>query len=77
MPTREIPAPAAYALGHDDAVVGRFILHHLGAPSALLREVARLARPGGGVAFVEYDFTLRGSVWPPDVVCGWCRLPRP
>jgi ubiquinone/menaquinone biosynthesis C-methylase UbiE len=48
-----------------DAVVGRFILHHLREPATLLREAAALVRPGGIVAFAEYDFTLGGAVWPP------------
>jgi ubiquinone/menaquinone biosynthesis C-methylase UbiE len=40
-------------LGLFDAVVGRFILHWLGDPLAVLRSVADLVRPGGAVAFQE------------------------
>lgn len=48
-----------------DAVVGRFILHHLRAPAPVLREAAVLTCPGGIVAFAEYDFTVGAAVWPP------------
>ena len=50
-------------LGFDepfDAVVGRFVLMYLGAPAEALRQVAAYVRPGGIVAFQEFqfDFTL-------------------
>ncbi|AHG91191.1 methyltransferase type 11 [Gemmatirosa kalamazoonensis] len=55
-------------LGAFDAVIGRFVLDRIADPVAALREIASLARPGGVVAFQEYDFTAAiaaDAVWPP------------
>jgi SAM-dependent methyltransferase len=41
-----------------DAVIGRCILLHVRAPTAILRGVARLARPGGIIAFHEIGVHL-------------------
>jgi ubiquinone/menaquinone biosynthesis C-methylase UbiE len=40
-----------------DAVVGRFILQFLPDPTAVLRSLARLVRPGGLVAFQEVSWS--------------------
>jgi ubiquinone/menaquinone biosynthesis C-methylase UbiE len=44
----DIPEPGPF-----DAVVGRFILHHLPDPLTVIRSVVGLVRPGGVVAFQE------------------------
>lgn len=61
--------------GTFDAIVGRFILQHLSDPVALLRVLAQRLRPGGVVAFQEYDLT--GPVaYPPcplwEQAGNWC-----
>jgi ubiquinone/menaquinone biosynthesis C-methylase UbiE len=48
-----------------DAVIGRLILMHLPDPVATLRQVADLVRPGGFIAFSEFDMTGARSV--PDL----------
>jgi 2-polyprenyl-3-methyl-5-hydroxy-6-metoxy-1,4-benzoquinol methylase len=48
-----------------DAVVGRLILMHLPDPVAALRQLAGLLRPGGVIAFSEFDMTGARSV--PDI----------
>ena len=48
-----------------DAVIGRLILMHLPDPVATLRQLAGLVRPGGFVAFSEFDMTGAYSV--PDL----------
>ena len=48
-----------------DAVVGRLILMHLPDPVATLRQLAGLVRPGGVIAFSEFDMTGARSV--PDL----------
>jgi SAM-dependent methyltransferase len=40
-----------------DALVGRFILMHLPEPETVLRQLIRSVRPGGIVAFQEYDLS--------------------
>jgi SAM-dependent methyltransferase len=47
-----------------DAIVGRLILQHVTDPAALLRRLARRLRPGGLVAFQEYDLTGLSTVPP-------------
>jgi SAM-dependent methyltransferase len=43
--------------GTFDAITGRLILMYVRDPAAVIRQlVARCLRPGGAVAFVEYDF---------------------
>jgi SAM-dependent methyltransferase len=46
-----------------DAVIGRLILMHLPDPVAALRQLAALVRPGGVIAFCEFDVTAARS-WP-------------
>jgi 2-polyprenyl-3-methyl-5-hydroxy-6-metoxy-1,4-benzoquinol methylase len=48
-----------------DAVIGRLILMHLPDPVATLRQLAGLIRPGGVIAFSEFDMTGARSV--PDL----------
>jgi 2-polyprenyl-3-methyl-5-hydroxy-6-metoxy-1,4-benzoquinol methylase len=49
-----------------DAVIGRLILMHLPDPVATLRRLATLVRPGGVIAFCEFDVTAARSVpWLP------------
>jgi ubiquinone/menaquinone biosynthesis C-methylase UbiE len=48
-----------------DAVVGRLILMHLPDPVATLRQLAGLIRPGGVIAFSEFDMT--GARGVPDL----------
>jgi SAM-dependent methyltransferase len=45
-----------------DAVVGRLILMHLPDPVSALRQLARLVRPGGVIAFCETDIGAVRSV---------------
>ncbi|WP_322857396.1 class I SAM-dependent methyltransferase [Mycobacterium shigaense] len=45
-----------------DAVVGRLILMHLPDPVATLRQMSGLIRPGGVIAFSEYDMTAARGV---------------
>ncbi|MCA9657705.1 MAG: methyltransferase domain-containing protein [Myxococcales bacterium] len=42
-----------------DAIVGRFILEWIPDPTAALRRLAGLLRPGGVLAFQDYDHPLR------------------
>jgi ubiquinone/menaquinone biosynthesis C-methylase UbiE len=44
-----------------DAVIGRLILMHLPDPISALRQLATLVRPGGLIAFCEFDFTAARS----------------
>lgn len=54
------------ALGEPvDAVIGRLILMHLPDPVATLQQFAGLIRPGGIIAFSEYDMSGARSV--PDL----------
>ena len=39
-----------------DAAVGRYIMMYVKDPAAILREVARLVRPGGVIAFLDTSF---------------------
>jgi SAM-dependent methyltransferase len=48
-----------------DAVIGRLILMHLPDPVAALRQLADLVRPGGVIAFSEFDMT--GARGVPDL----------
>jgi 2-polyprenyl-3-methyl-5-hydroxy-6-metoxy-1,4-benzoquinol methylase len=47
-----------------DAVIGRLILMHLPDPVSVLRQLAALVRPGGVIAFCEFD--IAGSRSLPD-----------
>ncbi|HSI41113.1 MAG TPA: methyltransferase domain-containing protein [Xanthobacteraceae bacterium] len=52
--------------GYDgfDAVVGRFILIHVGDPAAFLRDLVGRLRPGATLAFAEMDLSTAASVPP-------------
>ena len=62
-----------------DALVGRYILHHLRDPVLVLRQLVRHLRPGGIVAFQEADLTRLGSSIPPvplfEQVGDWIKEP--
>ncbi len=62
-----------------DAVVGRYILHHLRDPVLALRQLVRHLRPGGIVAFQEADLTRLGTSVPPlplfEQVGSWIKEP--
>jgi SAM-dependent methyltransferase len=62
-----------------DAVVGRYILHHLRDPVPVLRQLVRHLRPGGIVAFQEADLTRLGTSVPPvplfEQVGEWIKEP--
>ena len=45
-----------------DAVIGRLILMHLHDPVSTLRQFARLVRPGGLIAFCEFDIGAARSI---------------
>lgn len=45
-----------------DALTGRFILMYLTDPSAALSKLARLVRPGGGIAFLEFDIEQTAAI---------------
>jgi SAM-dependent methyltransferase len=47
-----------------DAVVGRYVLHHLADPTSVLHHVATLVRPGGLLVFHEFDFANPVSMYP-------------
>lgn len=50
-----------------DALVGRFILMHLPDPAAVLRHLLTSVRPGGIVAFQEYDLSsYTDAFYPPS-----------
>ncbi len=50
-----------------DAIVGRLILQHLHEPASLLRLLAQHLRPGGLLAFQEYDITgPSNQTFPPS-----------
>lgn len=64
--------------GPFDAVVGRLVLVHQPDPAATLRALARLVRPGGVIAFQEFNFTAESLVQSPPTplwqqVWGWMR----
>lgn len=50
--------------GNFDAVVGRLVLQHLPDPAAVLRQLVRLLRPGGIVAFQEIAIPAAGASAP-------------
>jgi SAM-dependent methyltransferase len=60
-----------------DAIVGRLIFIHLRSPAAILRQLATHLRPGGIVAFQEFDIAHFATtpVHPPnqliEQVCKW------
>lgn len=55
----ELGARAPY-----DAVIGRHILIHMRDPIDVLKRASRLLRPGGVVAFHEFDFSVIGLAYP-------------
>jgi ubiquinone/menaquinone biosynthesis C-methylase UbiE len=56
----ELPQDKVY-----DALTGRFILMYLSAPGVALANLVRSIRPGGAVAFLEFDIDQSGAV--PDL----------
>jgi SAM-dependent methyltransferase len=70
---------AAEVSGTFDVICGRLILMYVRDPAAVLRElVARTLRPGGTVAFVEYDFRstlmLPGPPLIRETIATVCRI---
>jgi SAM-dependent methyltransferase len=53
--------------GEFDAVVGNFVLNHVGRPSAALAELRRVVRPNGWVAL---------TIWPTPPAAGQALLSR-
>jgi ubiquinone/menaquinone biosynthesis C-methylase UbiE len=53
---------ADIAVDEVDAVIGRLILMHLADPISTLRQLAGLVRPGGLIAFCEFDIGAVRSV---------------
>jgi ubiquinone/menaquinone biosynthesis C-methylase UbiE len=53
---------ADIALDEVDAVIGRLILMHLPDPVSTLRQLASLVRPGGLIAFCEFDIAAARSI---------------
>jgi 2-polyprenyl-3-methyl-5-hydroxy-6-metoxy-1,4-benzoquinol methylase len=61
-----------------DAVVGRWVLIHVGDPAAAIRHAAACVRPGGIVGFQDSDYsTLPPPTWPRlplfETVATWLR----
>jgi SAM-dependent methyltransferase len=56
--------------GEFDAIVGRLIFIHLSAPASSLRRLSKLLRPGGIIAFQDYDMGhfLTTAVHPPNAL---------
>lgn len=65
-----------------DGVVANMILHHLSEPGVVLREVARVLRPGGRGVIVDFEshdeqwlLEEEGHLWAgfdPAQIGGWC-----
>jgi len=53
---------ADIAVNEVDAVIGRLILMHLPDPVSTLRQLASLVRPGGLIAFCEFDIGAVRSI---------------
>jgi ubiquinone/menaquinone biosynthesis C-methylase UbiE len=53
---------AEIAVDEVDAVIGRLILMHLPDPPSTLRQLANLVRPGGLIAFCEFDIEATRSI---------------
>lgn len=51
--------------GNFDAATGRFILTHLADPTAVVKRLARMLRPGGVLVFVEMDISASDVI--PDM----------
>lgn len=63
-----------------DVLVGRFILMHLPDPEVVLRQLLHHVRPGGIVAFQEYDLSSHeDAFYPPsplwEQTWGLCTVP--
>jgi SAM-dependent methyltransferase len=52
-------------VGVFDAIVGRLVLMYVPEPAAALRRLAGLLRPGGVLAFQEFNFTPASLQWYP------------
>jgi ubiquinone/menaquinone biosynthesis C-methylase UbiE len=60
----EAPAEAFVNKGGFDLVVGRYVLIHQHDPVSLLRDAARLVKPGGSIAFHEIRLSERCASVP-------------
>jgi SAM-dependent methyltransferase len=61
-------------IDHFDAVVGRLVLLYTPSPDRVVAKFARLVRPGGVIAMMEYEMTAAGALPPTDLsnrVIGW------
>src|SRR5581483_2281740 len=63
-----------------DSALITMVLHHTDEPAAVVRNIARLVRPGGRVVIGEFDpqgpcaiGAPRESRLPPETVEAWCR----
>ena len=56
-----------------DAIVGRFVLMYLRDPAVTLGRLRRWLRPGGCVAFLEFDTTIPGISVPEMPLVETCR----
>lgn len=69
--------PAMLGQAPFDAVVGRFSLIHQDDPALTLRQLARLVRPGGVMAFLEpeldYDLLTAPAIPLADQLHAWLR----
>ncbi|MFC4908547.1 class I SAM-dependent methyltransferase [Actinomadura gamaensis] len=54
----DLPLPDA----EFDAVVGNFVINHIGAPDAAVREFARVLRPGGKLALTCWEMPPSGAL---------------
>jgi ubiquinone/menaquinone biosynthesis C-methylase UbiE len=65
---RELPVEQPF-----DAVVGRFVLMYLGDVAQALRQLAAHVRPGGVVAFQEFQFDYTPFTYPHAPLVDQCR----
>jgi SAM-dependent methyltransferase len=62
-------AALPFAPGEFDGAVTRFALHHIPAPARVLREMARVVRPGGHVAAADHLTSAAAAIaaWHHDI----------
>ena len=55
--------------GSFDGVITRFSLHHIPAPGRVLQEMARVARPGGGIVVTDHlaDEDADAAAWSQEI----------